>query len=35
LEKFQESPQSLARLKDREKMIEAMELLKETDFSEE
>jgi histidine triad (HIT) family protein len=30
LEKVQESPQDLALLKDREKMIEAMELLKET-----
>jgi len=29
LEKVQESPQDLALLKDREKMIEAMELLKE------
>jgi hypothetical protein len=30
LEKVQESPQDLALLKDREKMIEAMELLKKT-----
>jgi hypothetical protein len=29
-EKVQESPQDLAFLKDREKMIEAMELLKKT-----
>jgi histidine triad (HIT) family protein len=35
LEKFQESPQDLALLKDREKMIEAMELLKGTGISEE
>jgi histidine triad (HIT) family protein len=35
LEKFQESPQDLAGLKDRQKMIEAMELLKGTEYSEE
>ena len=35
LEKFQESPEALARLKERDRMIGAMELLKGTEFPEE